>query len=265
LSDCACGAPDAGAICPRGADAAEGLPPGILQNFALLFRNGQQAPQPLRPPACAQVELRLDQPAAIGGPVPGTLQNLALTSRHHPHALQPLRPPAGAQVEHRWSQRAISEGRHLGCCVCCAPGADAVCASAADGSMNRSRCTMLTRAAPGRAGDKPYATGNPRRCRPNHRAMLELIAAPALLPAQLSEREAPLRVHSQRGMAREASEGPSALPSRGLIRQFCHSPDRGWFASRLWESTPQENSRTFIPTAAAGPPLVSKPDEELCV
>jgi len=53
-------------------------------------------------------------------------------------------------------------------------------------------------------------------------------------------------------MAREAGEGPSALPSTGLIRQFCHSPDRCWFASRLWKSTPQENSRTFIPTAAAG-------------
>ena len=132
LSDCACCAPGADAICARGAKAGKGLVPGMLQNFALPFRHRQQAPHPLRPPVGRQVELRLDQPAAIGGPDPGMLQNLALTSRHHPHAVQPLRPPAGAQVEHRWSQRAISEGRHLGCCVCCAPGADAVCASAAD-------------------------------------------------------------------------------------------------------------------------------------
>src|SRR5919197_492360 len=40
--------------------------------------------------------------------------------------------PAGAQVEPRWNQRAISEGRYRGYRVCCAPGPDAVCASAAD-------------------------------------------------------------------------------------------------------------------------------------
>jgi hypothetical protein len=42
-----------------------------------------------------------------------------------------------------------------------------------------------------RRGDKPYAMGNPRGCRPNHRAMLELIVAPALLPGQLNRKEKP--------------------------------------------------------------------------
>ena len=64
MSDCACGAPDAGAICPRGAKAVQGQLPGILQNFALPFRHGQQAAHPLRPPAGAQVEPQWDQPAA---------------------------------------------------------------------------------------------------------------------------------------------------------------------------------------------------------
>src|SRR5262249_44063466 len=131
LSDCACGASDAGAICPRGAKAAKGLLPGMLPSFALPFRHHRQAAQPLRPPAAAQVELLRHRPAAIDGPVPG-LQNLALPFRHRPHAVQPLKLPVDEQVEPRWNQPAISGGHYLGCCVFCAPGVEAVCASAAD-------------------------------------------------------------------------------------------------------------------------------------
>src|SRR5262249_35315865 len=131
LSDCVCCAPDADAICARRAKMVKGLVRAILPNFPLPFRNRQQTTQSLRPPAAAQVEFLRHRPAAIDGPVPG-LQNLALPFRHHPHAVQSLRLPGGEQVEPRWNQPAISGGHYLGCCVFCAPGVEAVCASAAD-------------------------------------------------------------------------------------------------------------------------------------
>jgi hypothetical protein len=50
---------------------------------------------------------------------------------------------------------------------------------------------------------------------------------------EATEREAPLTVHSQRGMARKARGGSVVPPSMSLTRQSCHSPDRCRFASRL--------------------------------
>jgi hypothetical protein len=67
--------------------------------------------------------------------------------------------------------------------------------------------------------------------------MLELIAAPALLPGQLNRKE---------------------KPAEGLLLVR--------FAT-LENQPLRRTPKTFIPTAAAGecPTLVSKPDEELCV
>jgi hypothetical protein len=60
-------------------------------------------------------------------------------------------------------------------------------------------------------------------------------AAPAPDPtaAVKSEREAPLRVHSQRGIARQAGGSVEFPPSTRRTRPSCHSPNRCRFASRL--------------------------------
>src|SRR5262245_64468970 len=66
LSDCACCASDAGAICPRGAKAAKGLVRAMLPSFALPFRHYRQAAQPLKPTAGALLEPQWEQPAGMG-------------------------------------------------------------------------------------------------------------------------------------------------------------------------------------------------------
>src|SRR5262245_42208481 len=154
LSDCACGASGAGAICPRGAKAAKGLLPGMLPSFALPFRHHRQAPQPLKPTAGALVEPQWDQPAAMSrrrnlsdcacgasgagaicprgakaakGLLPGMLPSFALPFRHHRQAPQPLKPTAGALLEPQWDQpAAMSRRRNLSDCACGASDAGAI-------------------------------------------------------------------------------------------------------------------------------------------
>ena len=98
LSVCRCRAPGADAICARGAKVVKGVVRGMLQNFALPFRDRQWA-QPLMGLAGAQLESLWRQPAAIGGRVPRRrLWELALTFRHRRQAVQPLR----CRRAHRW-------------------------------------------------------------------------------------------------------------------------------------------------------------------